>query len=287
VSDPAIVAEGLTKRYGKKRAVSDLCLSIPRGSVYGFLGPNGAGKTTTMRMLTTLTAPTAGRAEVAGVAVTNRPALTERVGYLPADPPVFDELTGWEQLRHVARLHGIPDDAADERIERLLDRFDLLADADRHIESYSTGMCKKVGVVGAILHEPAVVLLDEPTSGLDPRAARTVRDMVAELASGETTVFLSTHVLPVADELADTVGVIDDGRLVAEGTPDELKARSVDDVDGETDLESVFMDVTTDDRPPANGRASDRPDGSGDDRPDESEAEHASEGTHDRARIDS
>ena len=254
MSDPAIVAEGLTKRYGDERAVSDLSLSIPAGSVYGFLGPNGAGKTTTMRMLTTLTAPTAGRAEVAGVSVTDRSALTDRVGYLPADPPVFDELTGWEQLRHVARLHGIPDDAADGRIERLLDRFDLLADADRRIESYSTGMCKKVGVVGAIIHEPAVVLLDEPTSGLDPRAARTVRDMVAELASGETTVFLSTHVLPVADELADTVGVIDDGCLVAEGTPDELKARSVDAVDGEADLESVFMDVTTDDRPPATER---------------------------------
>jgi len=278
VSDPAIVAEGLTKRYGDERAVSDLSLSIPAGSVYGFLGPNGAGKTTTMRMLTTLAEPTAGRAEVAGVPVTDRPALTERVGYLPADPPVFDELTGWEQLRHFARLRGIPDEEADERIERLLDRFDLLGDADRRIESYSTGMTKKVGVVGAILHEPAVVLLDEPTSGLDPRAARTVRDMVAELASGETTVFLSTHVLPVADELADTVGVIDDGRLVAEGTPDELKARSVDAVDGEGegDLESVFMDVTTDDRTPANAEPRD-----------ESPSSHPEKETHDRARIDS
>jgi ABC-2 type transport system ATP-binding protein len=265
VSDPAIVAEGLTKRYGDERAVSDLSLSIPAGSVYGFLGPNGAGKTTTMRLLTTLTEPSAGRAEVAGVSVTDRPALTERVGYLPADPPVFDELTGWEQLRHVARLHGIPDAEADERIERLLDRFDLLGDADRRIESYSTGMTKKVGVVGAVLHEPAVVLLDEPTSGLDPRAARTVREMVAELASGETTVFLSTHVLPVADELADTVGVIDDGRLVAEGTPGELKARSVDAADGGADLESVFMDVTTDER--TSGSEEDSP--AGDERPGE------------------
>jgi len=253
VSDPAIVADGLTKRYGDERAVSDLSLSVPAGSVYGFLGPNGAGKTTTMRMLTTLTEPTAGRAEVAGVPVTNRPALTERVGYLPADPPVFDELTGWEQLRHVARLHGLPDGEADERIERLLDRFGLLDDADRRIESYSTGMRKKVGVVGAVLHEPAVVLLDEPTSGLDPRAARTVRDVVAELASREMTVLLSTHILSVADELADTVGVIDDGRLVAEGPTKELKAQSVDTVGGEADLESVFMDVTTDDRPPASG----------------------------------
>ncbi|MFB6073080.1 MAG: ABC transporter ATP-binding protein [Halobacterium sp.] len=248
MTDPAIRTDGLTKHYGDEAAVDDLSLSIPSGSVYGFLGPNGAGKTTTMRLLCSLTEPTAGTAEVAGVPVTDRRRLVDRIGYLPADPPVFDELTGWEQLRHVARLQGLSDDDADARIESLLDRFDLLGDADRRISSYSTGMTKKVGVVGAMLHDPEVVLLDEPTSGLDPRAARTVRDTIADLAAGDTTVFLSTHILPVVDELADTVGVIDDGRLVAEGAPDELKATAR--AGGGGDLETAFMEVTADDDAP-------------------------------------
>jgi ABC-2 type transport system ATP-binding protein len=244
MTDPAISADGLTKHYGDEVAVDDLDLDVPAGSVYGFLGPNGAGKTTTMRLLTGLTEPTAGSAEVVGVPVSDRPALTSRIGYLPAEPPVFDELTGWEQLRHVARLHGFDDGEADDRIKTLLERFDLLADADRRIESYSTGMTKKVGVVAAMLHDPDVLFLDEPTSGLDPRAARTVRDTVAELAAGDATVLLSSHVLPVVDELADTVGVIDDGVLVAEGAPEDLKATARQ---GEAaDLETVFMEVTAD-----------------------------------------
>jgi ABC-2 type transport system ATP-binding protein len=215
-------------------------LAVPEGTIYGFLDANGAGKTTTMRMLVALTEPTAGTVEVAGVPVTNRSQLAQHIGYLPADPPVFDELTGWEQLRHVARLHGIPDEEADARIERLLDRFDLRADADRRIASYSTGMRKKLGIIGSLFHHPDVVLLDEPTSGLDPRAARTVRDTIADLVTQEMTVLLSTHILPVVDELADTIGVIDDGTLVAEAPPLELKARA----DESPDLETAFLEIT-------------------------------------------
>jgi len=245
MTDAAIAADGLTKRYGDETAVSDLSLSIPAGDVYGFLGPNGAGKTTTMRMLTALTAPAAGEARVAGVPVSDRATLTERIGYLPADPPVFDELTGREHLRYVARLHELPDDEAADRIDDLLARFDLTEDADRRIEGYSTGMAKKVGVIAALVHEPAVVFLDEPTSGLDPRAARTMRDTIAAVADRDVTVFLSSHVLSVVDELADTVGVIDDGELVAEASPAELKRRARD--DGEADLETAFLDITEDD----------------------------------------
>jgi len=243
MTEHAIVADGLTKRYAEELAVDDLSLSISTGSVYGFLGPNGAGKTTTMRMLTTLTMPTSGSATVAGVDITDRPAITERIGYLPADPPVFDELTGREQLQYVARLHELGN--VDARIEELLARFDLADAADRRIAGYSTGMCKKVGVIGAILHEPEVVLMDEPTSGLDPRAARTMRDTLADLAERDMTVFLSTHILPVVDELADTVGVIDDGRLVAEGTPAELKRRA--ESAESADLETAFLEVTRQD----------------------------------------
>ncbi len=237
----AISAEDLTKRYGDVLAVDSLELAVERGKVYGFLGPNGAGKTTTMRMLTSLTKPTSGKASVAGVPATDRATLTERIGYLPAEPPVFDELTGREYLRYVARLRELDGAAVEEEIERYLDRF-ALDDADRRIDGYSTGMKKKLGVIGTVLHDPDVLFLDEPTSGLDPRAARTMRETIADLAEREMTVFLSTHILPVADELADTVGVISDGRLVAEGTPAELKARA--DADGHADLETVFLDVT-------------------------------------------
>lgn len=238
----AISANGLTKQYGSELAVSDLSLSISEGSVYGFLGPNGAGKTTTMRLLTALTAPTSGHAEVNGVSITDRASLTENIGYLPANPPVFDELTGREQLRYLARLQELPMDRATSRIDEQLQTFELESDADRRISEYSTGMRKKIGLIGTILHDPAVVFLDEPTSGLDPHAARTMRETIATLADRDITVFLSSHILPVVDELADIIGVIDDGELIAEGTPAELKQRA----DGDhPDLETAFLNITT------------------------------------------
>ena len=238
-----IVADGLTKRYGDTVAVRELDLDVEAGCVYGFLGPNGAGKTTTMRMLSGLTEPTSGTAAVSDVAIGDRAALTERIGYLPADPPVFDELTGREYLRYTARLHELDGQATETRIEQYLTRFDLTAAADRRIGGYSTGMRKKVGVISTLLHDPDVLFLDEPTSGLDPRAARTMRETIVDLADDAMTVFLSTHVLPVAEELADTVGVIHDGVLVAEGSPDELSMQAS--AASGDDLESAFLELTT------------------------------------------
>jgi len=244
---PAIAAEGLTKRFGGAVAVDRLDLSVPFGTVYGFLGPNGAGKTTTMRMLTTLTRPTAGTAAVCGAPVTDRAAVREHVGYLPEEPPVFDELTGREQLEYFAGLRDIHGERAAARIDELLDRFSLAGEQHKRIDAYSKGMRQKVGLAQALLHEPTVLFLDEPTSGLDPRAARTVLDVIASVADDDGTVFLSTHVLSVVEELADSVGVLFDGELVAEGRPGEL----VEQVDaGEGGLEDVFLEVTTG-RPPA------------------------------------
>jgi ABC-2 type transport system ATP-binding protein len=239
---PAIEADGLTRRYGDETAVADLDLSIPPGTVYGFLGPNGAGKTTTIRMLTTLLRPSAGTARIAGESIADRDAVTPHLGYLPEEPPLFDELTGREQVEYVAGLRDLPDAAATARIDDLFARFGLTDDADRRIDTYSKGMKQKVGIVQAILHDPAVVFLDEPTSGLDPRAARTVRETIAALAAADTTVVLSTHILPVVDELADRVGVLYDGRLVAEGSPGDLKRRAEGDGDGS--LEDAFLAVT-------------------------------------------
>jgi ABC-2 type transport system ATP-binding protein len=244
--DAAISARGLTKRYGEVVAVRDLDMTVERGTVYGFLGPNGAGKTTTMRMLTTLTKPSAGQAQVAGFDVTDRGRVTAQIGYLPAEPPVFDELTGREYLRYITRLRELDEDVAETRIEELLGGFDMLADADRRIDGYSTGMKKKLGIIGATVHEPAVLFLDEPTSGLDPRAARTMRDTIADLADRDMTVFLSTHLLSVADELADVVGVIHEGDLVAQGEPTALKDRM--ETTSAVDLETVFLELTAQER---------------------------------------
>jgi len=238
---PAIETEGLTKRFDETTVVDDLHLTVPTESVYGFLGPNGAGKTTTMRMLTTLSTPTSGTARVAGESVADREAVVPHVGYLPEEPPLYDELTGREQLRYVAGLRDMDEAAADERIDALLDRFDLTDDADDRVGTYSKGMKQKAALVQAILHDPDVVFLDEPTSGLDPRAARTVRDLIAELTERGMTVFLSTHILPVVEELADTVGVLHDGDLVAEDPPERLTHRA----ESERSLEEVFLDVTS------------------------------------------
>ena len=247
-SPPAIDATGLTKQFGSTTVVDGIDLTVDSGTVYGFLGPNGAGKTTTMRMLTTLTAPTEGQAEILGAPVSNRDGVRSHLGYLPEEPPVFDELTGREQLQYVARLRNIPPAEVDDRITDWLDRFDLAEDADRRIDDYSKGMRQKLGLIAALLHEPSVVFLDEPTSGLDPRAARTVLDVIAELSNAGQTVFLSTHILSVVEELADTVGVLYDGTLVAEGPPEELSAQVDGDADGDgqSTLEDVFLAVTTD-----------------------------------------
>jgi ABC-2 type transport system ATP-binding protein len=240
----AIETTELTKRYENTLAVDDLALSIPEGVVYGFLGPNGAGKTTTMRMLTGLTRPTSGTGSVAGVSITDRDGLRTHIGYLPEEPPLYDQATANEQLEYAAGLRDLPAEATRERIDRLLDELDLTADADTRIADYSKGMRQKTAYIQAILHEPDVVFLDEPTSGLDPRAARTLREMITDLADAGTTVFLSTHLLPVVEEIADTVGILYDGELVAEGSPTDLERRAET---GETrSLEDAFLELTTD-----------------------------------------
>ena len=245
----AIETRNLTKRFGTEVAVDGLELSVERGTVYGFLGPNGAGKTTTMQMLTSLTRPTDGKAWIDGTPVSDRNAIRASIGYLPEEPPVFDELTGREQLEYFGRLRDLPPAEMATQIEGWLDRFDLEDDADKRMEDYSKGMRQKVGLIQAILHGPDVVFLDEPTSGLDPRAARTVLDVIAELTDDGCTVFLSTHILSVVEELADVVGVLYEGDLVTEGPPAELTAR-VEAEEGTT-LEDVFLSVTAERGPVA------------------------------------
>lgn len=240
----AIVTDELTKEYGRTTAVDGLNLGIEYGTVYGLLGPNGAGKTTTLRMLTSLTPPTSGTARVAGAPITDRKAIVKRIGYLSESPPIHEELTAREQLEYHGGLCDMEPATLQERLETLLDRFELTSDADSRIVTYSKGMRQKTGLIQAILHNPAVLFLDEPTGGLDPRVAHTVRETIVELAASGTTVVLSTHNLSVVEETASKVGILHDGTLVAEGSPSELERRVAT---GETGtLEDVFLDVTTD-----------------------------------------
>jgi ABC-2 type transport system ATP-binding protein len=221
----AIAVEGLERAFGDVRAVQGVDLRVGEGEIYGFLGPNGAGKTTTVRMLTTLLLPTGGRAEVAGHDVVREArAVRASIGVALQEAALDPLMTGRELIRLQATLQGIPRAEGRRRADDLLERVDLAGAADRRVGGYSGGMKRRLDLAAALVHEPRVLFLDEPTTGLDPVSRRTIWDEVRALNDEGTTVFLTTQYLEEADQLADNVGIIDSGRIVAEGTPDSLKA---------------------------------------------------------------
>jgi ABC-2 type transport system ATP-binding protein len=237
-----IQASGLTKRFGKLVAVRDVTLEVGAGQVFGFLGPNGAGKTTTIRMLTGLVRPTSGLAHVAGFDVAAEPReVKRRVGYLAETPYLYPKLSGREFLAFMGGLYQVPMPAAQQRATRLLSLFELSEKADELVETYSHGMRQKLALAGALLHEPPVLFLDEPTSGLDPRSARLVKDLLVGLVGRGHTVFLSTHVLEIAEQLCHRVGIIDRGQVIATGTLDELRQQSRREAQS---LEDIFLQLT-------------------------------------------
>jgi ABC-2 type transport system ATP-binding protein len=241
-SSPMIRASGLTKRFGKLVAVRDVSLEVGAGEVFGFLGPNGAGKTTTIRMLTGLVRPTDGTALVAGYDVMSEPKeVKRRVGYLAETPYLYAKLSGREFLAFMAGLYEVPPALARQRAQRLLSLFELTDKADDLVETYSHGMRQKLALAGALLHEPPVLFLDEPTSGLDPRSARRVKDLLVALVERGHTVFLSTHVLEIAEQLCHRVGIIDHGEVVATGTLDELRSQARTEA---YSLEDIFLQLT-------------------------------------------
>ncbi|MFJ3203392.1 ATP-binding cassette domain-containing protein [Streptomyces sp. NPDC086989] len=222
----AVLSEGLEKRFGKVHALRGLDLAVPDGSVCGLLGPNGAGKTTAVRILTTLTRPTGGRALVAGHDVTRDPALVRRaIGVTGQYASVDGDLTGRENLRLFARLAGLRGPAGRARADELLERFGLAEAADRVAATWSGGMRRRLDLAAGLITRPRVLFLDEPTTGLDPAAREHIWTAVRALAEEGTTVLLTTQYLEEADRLADDVVVVDRGRAVATGTPDGLKAR--------------------------------------------------------------
>jgi ABC-2 type transport system ATP-binding protein len=225
-SERGIEVEGLVRRFKDLVAVAGIDLTISAGEIYGFLGPNGAGKSTTVHMLTTLLPPTAGRATVAGYDVVKEgPKVRASIGAALQEAALDPFLTGREHLRLQASLHGITGRPRKELIARLLDRVGLTQAGDRKVRTYSGGMKRRLDLALALIHDPSILFLDEPTTGLDPQSRTALWDEVGRLARDEgVTVFLTTQYLEEADVLADRVGIIDHGRIVAEGTPASLKA---------------------------------------------------------------
>jgi len=224
---PAIQIEGLVKTFGQVRALDGLTLAVETGSVFGFLGPNGAGKTTTIRILTGLARATAGRAWVDGVEVTaDRHGVAKHVGYLPQDPTFYPWMTARELLDHVGRVFGLPARQRRARTQELLELVGLTKAARRRVGGFSGGMRQRLGIAQALVNQPAVLLLDEPVSSLDPVGRKELLELIERLR-GQCTVFMSTHILADVERVCDTVGIIDQGKLVIESQQEELLERYV------------------------------------------------------------
>ncbi|MFL7892838.1 MAG: ABC transporter ATP-binding protein [Anaerolineales bacterium] len=236
-----IQTQDLVKRFGEKTAVDQVTFQVAAGEVFGFLGPNGAGKTTTIKMIVGLLQPTSGSIEVAGFDLQEQPLQAKAVcGYLPDTPNLYPKLSARELLRFVGDLYEINQEQVRHRSQELLRLFELVDAADDPIDTYSHGMQQKTALASALLHDPQVLVMDEPTVGLDPRSARLIKDILRQLADRGAAIFLSTHILEIAERMCDRIGIINEGRLVAVGTMQELRAIGK----GETSLEDIFLNLT-------------------------------------------
>ncbi len=234
--------EGVTKKFGSFTAVKDLNLKVEAGELFGFLGPNGAGKTTTIKMITGLLQPTSGRLEVAGFDLSEHPEEAKRrLGFIPDRPFLYEKLTANEFLAFIGGLWELPDKTVAVRSDRLLEFFELVDRRDELIESYSHGMRQKLVFAAALIHEPEVLVVDEPMVGLDPKSIRLVKDIFKELCARGKTVFMSTHILSIAEETCSRVAIIQEGRVRAQGTLDDLRRLSKT---THTHLEPIFLKLT-------------------------------------------
>ncbi len=232
----------ISKSFGKKPAVDDISLTVNRGELFGFLGPNGAGKTTTIKIITGLLRPESGTVKICGIDVARRPeAAKAKIGYVPDAPYIYEKLTAREYLEFTGGLYGVPARELSSRIEWLFELFGMDGWADRRCEEYSHGMRQKVVFGAAFVHQPEVLVVDEPMVGLDPQSMRLVKDMLRLYAARGVSVFVSTHVLSVAQEMCDRIGIVNGGRMVAQGTLDELRRAAA--AEGEN-LEGLFLKLT-------------------------------------------
>jgi len=239
--DWMIEATDLVKRYGTFEALNGMTLRIGRGEIFGFLGPNGAGKTTTIRILTGLLQPTSGSARIGGHDLATDPLAARAImSFIPDTPYLYEKLTAREYIHFVAGLYKTPPEVATRRMEELLEVFELADRADDLIEGYSHGMRQKTVMIAALVHDPQVLFLDEPTVGLDPRSAKLMRDVYRQLAARGATIFLSTHILEIAERMCDRIGIVQNGKLIALGTMDELRQLAAQN----TSLEDIFLELT-------------------------------------------
>lgn len=232
---PAIEVRDLHKFYGAKEAVAGLNLTVPRGCFFGFLGPNGAGKTTTIRMLMSLVPPTAGAIRILGHPLPEESLEVRRhIGLVPDDTLLFDHLTGGEYLEFVGRIYSLPRELTHSRARELLALFELDGDPQKLIAEYSKGMRKRVAMAASLIHGPQLYLMDEPFEGVDAVGARLMKDILLDQVRHGATIFLTSHVLDVVERLCDRVAIINNGRLVMEGSTTELR-------EGDETLEDIFV----------------------------------------------
>jgi len=238
----AIEALNLTKNFGKLAAVNKLNLTVKRGEVFGFLGPNGAGKTTTIKLMTGLLKPSSGVIKIMGVDMQENPVEAKKfIGFIPEEPKLYEKLTGREFLRFMGNIFGINREEIEKKIKELLKIFDLNNKGDELIQSYSHGMKQKIAIAGALIHSPEILFFDEPTVGLDPKSAKIIKDIIRLRAESGDCVFMSTHILEIAERICDRVGIINDGQLIAIGNMEDLKKLSVE---KNSNLEEIFLQLT-------------------------------------------
>ncbi len=238
-----IELDRLVKNFGDLVAVNDVSLQIGRGEFFALLGPNAAGKTTLMKLLTGLIKPTAGRARICGFDVQTQPlAARQRLAYVPDFPFLYDKLTAWEFFRFIGEMFRLDAARIEHNAQELVQRFHLTDFADRTLEGLSHGTRQRIAIVSALLHDPEVFVIDEPMVGLDPQHARVVKDVLKERSRAGMTMLVSTHQLSIAEEMADRIGIIHGGKLIAVGTREELRRQS----GAAGALEETFLSLTAD-----------------------------------------
>jgi len=240
LKEAAIVVESLTKKFGDITAVDGLSLTVDKGELFGLLGPNGAGKTTTINILCGLLEPTSGSVEVGGYDVRKETSKAKKqIGVSPQETAVYPHLTGRENIELFANLHAMSKDKLKKNVDELLQKLSLRDYAKRQAGKYSGGMMRRINLAMALVHDPEIAFLDEPTVGMDPQSRRAVWDFIRELKKRNKTVLLTTHYMEEAEELCDRVGIIDNGRLISLGTPQQLKKQF-----NARNLEEVFLQLT-------------------------------------------
>lgn len=235
--------KNLTKKFGDKVAVDNIDLSVKSGEIYGFLGPNGAGKTTTIKMIVGMLMPDGGSISIDGIDAINDDVEAKRqIAYVPDSPEIYDIMTGRQYLNFIADVFELSDEERNKQIDRYAEVFEMKDNLDVMIAGYSHGMKQKIVIMGALIHSPKLLILDEPMVGLDAKSSFRLKEIMRALADEGRTVFFSTHVMEVAENLCDRIGIINRGKIIAVGTLDEIKAAAKD----TGSLEKIFLELTDD-----------------------------------------